>query len=228
MISEYPPNTKCQSQYFLERNRIISGLSLGVLVIEAIFRSGTSVTAKLAILQNKKVFALPHEIWNIHGVGTNFLLKNGAILVTSVEDILQEFKNLKEISKKYREIQKINLSEFNSKCKLFQNYSNCITYSSALEVDTNNYLDSSRHPYFSSHNHYTNDVNIPNPLKKKTLKNARFKDIYELISTEAISINEICKKTSKSISEVSNALFILELEGYAKKVAGGYICILNK
>ena len=93
MISEYPPNTKCQSQYFLERNRIISGLSLGVLVIEAIFRSGTSVTAKLAILQNKKVFTLPHEIWNIHGLGTNILLKDGAILVTSVEDILQEFKN---------------------------------------------------------------------------------------------------------------------------------------
>ena len=95
-------------------------------------------------------------------------------------------------------------------------------------MDTNNYLDSSRHPYFFSHNHCTNDVNIPNPLKKKTLKNARFKDIYELISTEAISINEICKKTSKSISEVSNALFILELEGYVKKVPRGYICILNK
>ena len=48
-------------------------------MIEAVHRSGTSVTAKLAISQNKKVFALPHEIWNSHGTGTNRLIKNGAI-----------------------------------------------------------------------------------------------------------------------------------------------------
>ena len=68
IISEYSPNTYAKSQYFLERNRIVSGLSLGVLVIEAAYRSGTSVTAALAKKQGKKVFCIPHELTNIHGV----------------------------------------------------------------------------------------------------------------------------------------------------------------
>ena len=57
VISEYPPDIKAKSKYFLERNRIVSGLSLGVLVVEAAHRSGTSVTAKLAKTQGRKVFA---------------------------------------------------------------------------------------------------------------------------------------------------------------------------
>ena len=106
IISEYPPATKHQSKYFLQRNRIVSGLSLGVLVIEATSRSGTSVTARLANLQERKVFAIPHEIWNSHGIGTNRLIKNGAILVDCTEDILQEFKSLKKLSKKLKKKQK--------------------------------------------------------------------------------------------------------------------------
>ena len=93
VMSEYPPDIKAKSKYFLERNRIVSGLSLGVLVVEAAYRSGTSVTAKLAKTQGRKVFALPHEIWDSHGVGTNRLIKTGATLVTCVEDILDELYN---------------------------------------------------------------------------------------------------------------------------------------
>lgn len=227
IISEYPPDTKCQSKYFLERNRIVSGLSLGTLVIEAAFRSGTSVTAKLALSQHKKVFTLPHEIWNAHGVGTNLLLKNGAILITCVEDIFQELTSLKKQSKKYKKIQKVDLSELNSKCSLFQNFSNSVTYCSELEMHTFHYQNLDANPSILSP-----DFSIPEKmdsllLKKKTLNHTKFKEIYELISLKPISINEICKKTSKSVSEVSSALFSLELEGYIRKVAGGYICILN-
>ena len=62
IISEYPPETPQSSQNFLNRNRIVSGVSNGILVIEAKHRSGTSVTAKLAKEQNKKIFVIPHEI----------------------------------------------------------------------------------------------------------------------------------------------------------------------
>ena len=173
---------------------------MGILVIEAMYRSGTSVTAKLAISQNRKVFALPHEIWDSHGVGTNRLIKNGAILVTDTEDILQEFKSLRKLYKKFENIKKINIDNLNSK-----NNSNL------------------------SDNSINNTINDSSDItKKKKLGNPKFKSIYDLICTEPISINEICKKTSKSISEVSNILFSLELNGYIKKVAGGYICILIK
>lgn len=59
VISEYEPSKKANSRYFIERNRIVSGLSQGVLVIEAAYRSGTSITANIAKVQGKKVFCIP-------------------------------------------------------------------------------------------------------------------------------------------------------------------------
>lgn len=102
IISEYPPNVKAKSEFFLERNRIVSGLSIGILVIEAAYRSGTSVTARIAKDQGKKIFVLPHEIGDIHGVGTNNLIRKGATLVTSTKEIIKEYDFLKykKISKK--------------------------------------------------------------------------------------------------------------------------------
>ncbi len=94
IVTEYPPKEKAKSSNFLARNRIVSGLALGILVIEAGYRSGTSVTAKLAKQQGKKVFALPHEINDKHGIGTNRLIQNGAKIVTTTEDILKEFSFL--------------------------------------------------------------------------------------------------------------------------------------
>lgn len=89
VISEYEPNTKPESYYFPERNRIVSGLSSGVLVIEAIYRSGTSITAKLAEKQGRPVFCIPSNLGRKNGVGTNTLIKEGAKLVTNSDDILQ-------------------------------------------------------------------------------------------------------------------------------------------
>lgn len=105
IISEYPPDIKAESKYFLARNRIVSGISIGVLIIEAAYRSGTSVTARLATEQNKKVFVLPHEIEDMHGVGTNRLIRKGAILVTSAEEIINEFKFL-EYKKVHKDVKK--------------------------------------------------------------------------------------------------------------------------
>ncbi len=205
VISEYPPDIKAKSKYFLERNRIVSGLSLGILVVEAAYRSGTSVTAKLAKIQGRKVFALPHEIWDLHGVGTNRLIRTGAILVTCVEDIFA-----------------ILDSEHND------------LYSMLPTIDRYNinaYINTSPDDKFLD-NHVRNFDSLKplkayNLLNKKTLKNNEYQFVYDLISDIPISINEICKKTNKSISDISNALFFLELEGYIKKVAGGYVCILN-
>lgn len=95
VISEYPPETKADSKKFLERNRIVSGLSIGVLVIEAAHRSGTSVTAKIAQKQGKEVFVLPHEIEDKYGVGTNRLIQKGANLITSTKQIINHFDFLK-------------------------------------------------------------------------------------------------------------------------------------
>ena len=68
VFTEYEKDVKAKSEYFLARNRIVSGLSLGILVIEAAHRSGTSVTARIAKMQNRKVFCIPHESENYRGV----------------------------------------------------------------------------------------------------------------------------------------------------------------
>lgn len=91
VISEYPPLTEASSKRFLERNRLVSAISIGVLVIEAAYRSGTSVTCKYAFEQGKDVFCIPHSLNDKHGVGTNNILKKGGILVTSVRDIINKY-----------------------------------------------------------------------------------------------------------------------------------------
>ncbi len=91
VITEYSPEVKPKSERFLERNRIVSGLSEGVLIIEAAYRSGTSVTAKLANFQGKVVMALPGRLDNPYGVGVNKLIQEGAKLVTNVEDVMCHF-----------------------------------------------------------------------------------------------------------------------------------------
>jgi DNA processing protein len=90
VISEYPIGTEAMPYHFPARNRIISGLSLGVLVIEAAEKSGTFLTANHALGQNRQVFAVPGPIYSPSSVGPNNLIKIGAKLVCNIQDILEE------------------------------------------------------------------------------------------------------------------------------------------
>lgn len=90
LISEYPLGCRPRPEYFPRRNRIISGLCLGVLVIEAGQGSGALITANLALEQNREVFAIPGSILSMASKGTNHLIQEGAKLVTDCADILEE------------------------------------------------------------------------------------------------------------------------------------------
>ena len=172
VVSEYPPNTEADSLKFPERNRIISGLSNGIIVIEAKSRSGTSITAKFAKEQHKPVFVLPHEIDSPHGIGTNRLLKKGAIPITDTADVLDKLKltEFKEIYKKNKKSNKLSKANYN----------------------------------FSD------------------LKQA---SIFNLINEKPISANDLSRNSGFSVNEVLSILFILEMNGYIKKVQGGYVCM---
>lgn len=91
VISEFPLGTKPRKENFPRRNRLITGLSLGVLVIEAGERSGTLITARWAQEQGKEVFAVPGNIFSAQSKGTNFLLKEGAIPVSHPREILEYY-----------------------------------------------------------------------------------------------------------------------------------------
>jgi DNA processing protein len=106
IISEYAPGTHGSPFTFPQRNRIVSGLSKGVLVVEADVKSGALITAKCAVEQNRDLFCIPGNIYNRTSQGTNFMIQKGAKLVLTGNDILEEY-NI-EPSKVKREIRADN------------------------------------------------------------------------------------------------------------------------
>ncbi|NLW22269.1 MAG: DNA-protecting protein DprA [Tissierellia bacterium] len=142
IITEYFLGTPPLAHNFPQRNRIISGLSLGVLVIEAKERSGSLITAQHALEQGKEVFALPGNINSIYSRGTNALIKEGAKLVTDIDDIIEEIYELQKnkMEKKKKEIDCSGLSPL--EMKVFQLikegpiHADSIAYSTGLDIST--------------------------------------------------------------------------------------------
>jgi DNA processing protein len=116
VISELSMGTQPRRGMFPQRNRLISGISLGTLVVEASRQSGALITADLALEQGREVFAIPGPIYSEESKGTNWLIKQGAKLVDSIEDILEElpshtFQQTDDIIKNEDAIMEYQLSD---------------------------------------------------------------------------------------------------------------------
>lgn len=150
IITEYSKNVEVFPQGFRDRNRIVAGLSIGTLVIEAKEKSGTGITADYTKKYGRHIFCIPHAIDDEAGKGTNRLLKRGAILVTELQDILKYFDNIEQIEKQkntleiempeeylliYKQIinEQLNADEISKKTKM--NISKVNTILTMLELE---------------------------------------------------------------------------------------------
>ncbi len=114
VVSEYPPGTIPAPHHFPVRNRIVSGMSIGILVVEAGEKSGSLITAQLALEQGRDVYALPGNVISINSRGTNKLIQDGAKLITSVYDIIDEIRWYKN----FRKNTVLDLNDFRNRKKI--------------------------------------------------------------------------------------------------------------
>lgn len=128
IITEYEENEEADSKKFLERNRIVSGLTIGTLVIEGGYRSGTSITANLAKKQGKNVFCIPSNLESPKGITPNKLIKEGAFLVTEVEDIINKYPEMKFTKKKLKKVDE-NVKEE------YKDIYNCLNYEKTIHIN---------------------------------------------------------------------------------------------
>ena len=227
IISEYPTNTKPEKSHFPSRNRIISGLSDAVLVVEANYRSGSSITAKYAKKEGKVVYAIPNTIYATEGIGTNRLIREGAVLVTKPEQIIENIKFSENMgtsdmnlgnalmipnkrkkrlsSDKSKESQKFELQTLNNikKKKEGENQVNEIVNESVDKEDDAQKLENKK-------------KSIGDIMPKEYLQ------VYRILSGQPLHINEIAKNLEKSINEVIPTITMLEIEGYAYQPQTNY------
>lgn len=195
VISEHSPNTKPNLKSFPFRNRIIAGLSMAVLVVEAKFRSGSSVTARYAFEQNKQVFCLPHSLEDTNGVGTNNLLKTGAKLITKPQEIGELLKI------KIANEENINKKVDNCKKNIASKVKKVEEVEEIEEVEKMKYIE-----------------------RIEELEED-YKIIYKELLNGQMSVNTLSNKLDLPIYTLNGYLTIMEIKGYIESLPGNEVKI---
>ena len=203
VVTEYSPFTPASKITFPTRNRLISGVSLGVVVVEAGVKSGSLITANFALEQGKDVFAVPGDIVRSSFDGTNHLIKNGAKPVFTAEDVLSEYEYL---------------------------YGDLLDLSNAkVNVASVPYVDYRKKKSVAQVNQSKKDVPIKTevtPVKKterKTLPedmSEEAKTVYSVLNENGVHIDDIVRETNFKMNIVLSSLTELELLDFVQLESG--------
>ncbi|MGH1439851.1 MAG: DNA-processing protein DprA [Cellvibrionaceae bacterium] len=199
LVSEFIPGTQPHAAHFPQRNRIISGLSLGTLVMEAAVKSGSLITARYALEQNREVFAVPGSIHNPQSKGCHALIRDGAQLVESGEDII---KQLAGLIRYFADQQEDNRSTEQDKAT-----EQAAREREDLAVD-------------ASPNQAT--ISSKKPVPKQSALTDHERQLLEHIGYDTVAIDQLIERTGFTSAEVTATLLNLELKGVVKHSSWGY------
>ena len=195
LVSEFPLGTGAQAANFPQRNRIISGLSYGVLVVEAAIKSGSLITAKIALEQNREVFAIPGSIHNPLARGCHQLIRQGATLVETANDIVEQLNGILSY-------QRQELFDFQENKKQFPH-------------------KKSSHP--QQKDQPNNAIITPQKIERSLDGLSPIEQqLMAAIGFDPVSIDELVERTGCVVGSLMAQLVGLEIKGFIQQLGGSY------
>jgi DNA processing protein len=193
LVSEFPLGTIAHPTHFPQRNRIISGLSCGVLVVEAALKSGSLITAKIALDQNREVFSIPGSIHNPLARGCHQLIRQGATLTETAQDIVDQLDGL--ISYQHHELTRITAANIAAKCGQKNQESLSLTQSPEIQSPKARSLEGLTPPE---------------------------QNLVTAMGFDSIAIDELVERTNMTIGALVAQLVSLEIKGFVEQQGASY------